>query len=54
MGKTKAYSACSCPDPFSFEVRGKFFSIAVDYDTPSNFDFFQFFDGSFDNVQLLA
>ena len=35
-------------------VGSEFFSMAVDYDAPSNFQFFQIFDVSFVNVQLLA
>ena len=37
MGKAKGYSVCSCPDAFSSVVCRKFFSIAVDFDAPSNF-----------------
>ena len=37
MGKTKAYSARSCPDTFSCVVCREFFSIAMDYDAPGNF-----------------
>ena len=37
VGKTKAYSACSCPDAVSCVVCREFFSIVVDYDAPSSF-----------------
>ena len=37
MGKAKAYSGCSSPDAFSCVVCREFFSVAVDYDAPSNF-----------------